>query len=289
VYFTALPKVGVVVTQGESLYSVNGTPVTLFYGSTPAWRTLNEGLSGPDVAQLNADLVSLGCATAAQLGSSDYFSSVTATALTALQSHLAVATTGTLTLGQAVFLPGPARITSVTAALGTTAHAGSTVLAATSITRQVTATADATQISQLHVGDPVSITLPDGRTTPGTVTSIGTTSTAASSSSSGSSTPATVNVGITPTDPAATGVVDQATVTVTVTIATVKSTLAVPVAALVTTPDGRPAVAVGTGKFRYLVPVTVALFDDANGLIQIQTSSLHVGQPIDLSTATHTT
>jgi hypothetical protein len=284
VFFTALPKVGEVVTQGQSLYWLNGTPVTLLYGSTPAWRTLTEGLSGPDVAQLNADLVSLGYATSAELGSSNYFGSATATALKALQTHWGVSATGRLPLGQAVFLPGPARITSLAATLGTPAQAGSTVLQATSTTRQVTATIPATQVAQLHLGDPVSITLPDGQTTPGTVTSIGTTATGSSTSGSGSPTPPTINITITPTRPGATGVVDQAPVTVTVTTATVNNVLAVHVTALVTTTDGRPAVEVGDGKPARFVPITVGLFDDANGLVEIHASGLHAGQPVLLPT-----
>lgn len=288
-YFTALPGVGQVITQGEDLYSLNGKPVVLLYGSTPAWRTLAEGDKGPDVAELNADLISLGYATKWQLGGSDTFSSVTAADLKALQSHLGESATGTLTFGQAVFLPGPARITSVDATVGSQARADTTVLAATSTTRQVTVAVDATQVSQLHVGDLVSITLPNGKTTPGKVTSIGHTATAGSSSSSGSSTPATVNVAITPTDPAATGVVDQAPVTATVTTATVNSTLAAPVAALAATSDGRPAVAVGAGKYRHLIPVTVGLFDDANGLIQISGPSLSAGQQVDLPADTAAT
>ena len=38
-------------------------PVVLLHGSTPAYRTLSAGASGPDVAELNADLVALGYAT----------------------------------------------------------------------------------------------------------------------------------------------------------------------------------------------------------------------------------
>jgi peptidoglycan hydrolase-like protein with peptidoglycan-binding domain len=288
VFFTALPSVGQVVTQDESLYSLNGTPVTLLYGSTPAWRTLTEGLSGPDVAQLKADLVSLGYATSAELGSSDYFGSATATAIKAFQTHQGVSATGRLTLGQAVFLPGPARITSVAATLGTPAQAGSTVLQATSTTRQVTATIPATQVAQLHVGESASITLPDGHTTPGTVTSIGAIATG-SSSSSGSPAPPTVNIEITPTHPAATGVVDQAPVTLTVTTATVTDVLAVPVTALATTTDGKPAVEVGGGKLARFVAVTVGLFDDANGLVEVHSSALHAGQPVRLPTSTIST
>ena len=65
--YTELPAVGQVISQGHVLYRVNGSPVVLLHGSTPAYRTLSAGASGPDVAELNADLVALGYATRAQL------------------------------------------------------------------------------------------------------------------------------------------------------------------------------------------------------------------------------
>jgi peptidoglycan hydrolase-like protein with peptidoglycan-binding domain len=58
------------------------------------------------VAQLNADLVALGYATGAQLNpSSDYFGTVTATAVERLQAALGPPQTGSLTFGEVVFLP----------------------------------------------------------------------------------------------------------------------------------------------------------------------------------------
>jgi len=63
--YTKLPAVGQVIFQGHVLYRVNDSPVVLLHGSTPAYRTLSAGASGPDVAELNADLVALGYATRA--------------------------------------------------------------------------------------------------------------------------------------------------------------------------------------------------------------------------------
>ena len=61
--YTELPGLGRVISQGHVLYRVNDRPVVLLRGSTPAYRTLSAGASGPDVAELNADLVALGYAT----------------------------------------------------------------------------------------------------------------------------------------------------------------------------------------------------------------------------------
>ena len=60
---TWLPSAGQVISQGQALYKTgNGSPVVLLYGSVPAWRALDEGITGQDVSQLNHDLVDLGYA-----------------------------------------------------------------------------------------------------------------------------------------------------------------------------------------------------------------------------------
>ena len=63
--FSQLPAVGDVVESGEVLYEVDGQPVVLLTGSTPAYRTLVAGISGPDAQELNNDLVFLGYGAAA--------------------------------------------------------------------------------------------------------------------------------------------------------------------------------------------------------------------------------
>src|SRR5438067_11682348 len=131
--FTALPAVGQVVRQGQRLYSVDGSPVMLLYGAVPAYRSLSVGMTGADVRQLNAGLVALGDATRSELDpGSDYFSAATATALERLQDRLGLAQTGSLPLGQAVFLPAAVRVSGVSATLGAPAQPGAPVLQATS-------------------------------------------------------------------------------------------------------------------------------------------------------------
>ena len=65
------------------------------------------GATGPDVAELNADLVALGYAhpSSAQPELRRRSGSATTTAVEKLQAALGVTQTGTLTLGQAVFEP----------------------------------------------------------------------------------------------------------------------------------------------------------------------------------------
>jgi HlyD family secretion protein len=300
--YTKLPATGQVISQGHVLYRVNGGPVVLLHGSTPAYRTLSAGASGPDVAELNADLVALGYATRAQLRPrSASFGPATTTAVMKLHAALGVTQNGTLTLGQAAFEPTAVRVTSLSAQLGGSTQAGQTVLQATSTTRQVQVALTASEQTSMAVGDKVSITLPNNRTTPGVVSSVGAVATCPSSSgsggsgsgsaapgtdtcssaSSGSSTTPTITVGVTPSHPGATGTWDQAPVQVGITTASVPDALVVPVIALLARSGGGYAVeVVGAGARNHLVPVSLGLFDDAEGLVQVTGSGLAAGQEV---------
>jgi hypothetical protein len=281
--YTALPSAGQVITQGQVLYQVDGSPVVLLRGSTPAYRTLSEGayasdVTGADVAELNDDLVAMGYATTAEIPvGSDEFSWETRQAVERLQAHLGVEQTGILTLGQAVFLPATAvRVTTVSATAGVSAQPGQPALTGTSTTREVTIPLDAAQQSQVKVGDKVTITLPNNQTTPGVVSAVG----KVASAPQGSGTP-TITVYVTPTDPAATGSLDQAPVEVSITTAGVRDALVVPVDALLALAGGGYAVeTAGTAAARDLVPVSLGLFDDADGLVQVTGPGLSAGQRI---------
>ncbi len=277
---TELLAVGRVVSQGQVLYEVSGTPVVLLYGSTPAYRTLSKGMTGADVEELNADLVALGYVTSTELSpTSDEFTYWTEVGVEKLQKALGVTQNGTLSLGQAVFEPSAVRVTSESATLGAPAQPGQPVLSATSTTRQVSIALDAADQSEVAVGDKVTITLPNNQTTPGVISSVGTVATTPASGSS-SSTP-TITVLVNPSDPAATGTWDQAPVDVTITTGSVANTLVVPVDALFAQAGGGYAVeVVGADGIHHLVAVTLGLFDDADGLVQVTGTGLAAGQQI---------
>ena len=62
-----------------------------------------------------------------------------------------------------------------------------------------------------------------------------------------------------------------------------RQALAVPVAALVTTPGGHPAIdLVGTAGTTRLVPVTLGIFDDGKGEVQISGPGVTAGETITL-------
>jgi hypothetical protein len=92
-------------------------------------------------------------------------------------------------------------------------------------------------------------------------------------------------VGVTPSDPAATGTWDQAPVQVGITTATVPNALVVPVTALLARSGGGYAVEViGAGATNHLVPVSLGLFDDAEGLVQVIAPGLAVSQRVVVPT-----
>jgi len=278
---TSLPLLGQVIRQGQVLYRVDGSPVVLLYGSVPAYRSLSEGTSGKatgtDVAELNADLVALGYATSTEVpAGSDKFTWWTKDAVEKLQSALGLTQTGALALGQVVFLPGAARVTTITATLGGAAQPGQPVLTATSTTRQVSIALDADEQSEVAVGDQVTITLPNNEITPGVISSVGTVATAAQGGG-----PSTITVLVNPTDALATGDWDQAPVNVTITTGSVNNALVVPVDALLAQSNGDYDVeTVGADGNHHLVPVTLGLFDDAQGLVQLTGSSLSSGEQV---------
>jgi Putative peptidoglycan binding domain len=300
--FTWLPSAGQTIRQGRVIYQVSGVPVVLLYGNVPAYRDLSQGMTGADVTELNTALVKLGYATAAALGPRsgwDYFSSETAYALERLQARLGLTATGTLPLGQAVFLPGAIQVTALgTGAVpGAAATPGATVLTGSSLTPVVTMDLDASMQTQVAVGNKVSVTLPDGAVTPGVISSI---STAPASSSSSSSSPssssangngngsdsgtsgssaATITVVVSLSDPKAAGSLNQAPVEVTITTGSVSNALIVPVDALLAQPGGSYAVEVTGPGGHHLVKVTPGLFDDAAGTVQVS-GNLTPGQRV---------
>jgi hypothetical protein len=277
---TWLPSPGQVIRQGQALYKTdNGSPVALLYGSVPDWRTLYEGITGQDVAQLNHDLVDLGYADRAYIVALgwDYYSWETTYAVQQLEEHLGVSwPSGNLSLGQVVFEPAALRVSQVTGSLG--GPASGPVLTATSDQHAVTIPLDASQQSEFKVGDTVTVTLPDGTTTPGVVSSVGTVATTTTGSNGNPST--TIPVTVRLFHPSAAGTLDQAPVTVNITTATAHDVLVVPVGALLAQSSGGYDVEVaGPGSTRRYVPVTTGIFDDSSGLVQV-TGALAPGQRV---------
>jgi HlyD family secretion protein/Putative peptidoglycan binding domain len=256
---------------------VSNTPVVMLYGVVPAYRDVStDSSAGPDIQQLNAALVALGYASAEDVDpTSSEFDWDTAEAVMSLQDALGVDDTGTLALGSVVFVPGPLRVTAVPKPLGALVAAGDTVLETSSTTPVVTVEVDAARQTEIRMGDTVTITMPDNTTTPGVVASVGSVATTAESGET------TITVVITLNDPTVAGTLDEAPVLVVVTTATVENAVVVPVTALLAMAGGGYAVEVDDGSgIRRIVPVTLGLFDDSLGLVQVTDTELQVGQQV---------
>jgi Putative peptidoglycan binding domain len=280
---TRIPDAGQIVNCGEELFRISNNPVALLCGLTPAYRTLSQGMSGLDVRALNRNLVRLHYATSAELDpSSKYFGAATASALKKLQDALNMSETGILELGHWVFLKGPVRIAKTLVPLGSPARPGMSIADATSTEREVKVEISPSEQSNLEIGDRVEITLPNNRVTTGKITRIGAVATSDGDAQAGSGDSggdeAKLPVYVTLDRPKVAGNLDQAVVQVRITTDRVKSALIVPVTALLASAGGGYSVeVVGQDGGHKLVPVTLGLFDDAGGSVQVRSSRLKVG------------
>jgi hypothetical protein len=115
---TWLPQVGQQINPGSTLFKVDGAPVVLMNGPTPAYRDLTpaDG-AGADILELNRNLVALGF-DAGGITIDDDWQTATTDGVELLQESLGEARTGSLSLGQVVFLPGPQLVSTVEGTLG---------------------------------------------------------------------------------------------------------------------------------------------------------------------------
>jgi peptidoglycan hydrolase-like protein with peptidoglycan-binding domain len=292
---TRLPAVGAVLARGQALYEADGHPVPLWYGSRPAWRAFQLGMTdGPDVRQLEANLVALGYDPNRAVTVDRHFGWATAAAVKRWQRASGRAQTGAVPLGQVVFLPGPIRVATVTATVGAPLPAGTAILTATS-TRPLVTVALETALQQLvRRGDRVQVTLPDGNSVRGTVASVGRVATQPNtgtgtegqgqgqSGNGNGSGQATVSVTIRLADPKAAANLDQAPVQVAITTQAARGVLAVPINALLAQPGGGYAVQVLEGGSGRLVAVRIGLFDETAGLVEVQGAGLAQGATVQV-------
>jgi peptidoglycan hydrolase-like protein with peptidoglycan-binding domain len=283
---TSMAAVGSTVRRGGVLYAVANQPVRLLYGSVPAYRDLAIGVpAGPDVRQLEANLVALGMDPDRRIVVDERFTAATAAAVRRWQAASglpAAQRTGRLSQGALVFAPGPLRIEQARAGVGSAVTPGAPILTATSTNRVVSAEIPVAQQSSIHVGDQVLITvsgLPGSA--PGTVVRVGRTATAPQQQDGqqdSRSGPATVTVTIRVRLPAGTADLDQAPVGILITTSSRQDVLVVPVSALLPRPGGGYQVRLPSGGY---VEVTPGLFDEVTGSVEV-TGNLTAGQLVQV-------
>jgi peptidoglycan hydrolase-like protein with peptidoglycan-binding domain len=273
---TWLPRSGSVVTRGNALFRVNDRPVALFYGSTPMFRDIaTVGLEGRDVRMLANNLRALGYRIGDQPKGVPGYDAVFTDALQAAvrkwQTFRGIRpANGQVKLGDFLVLPGKVRVGAITAKLGDDATGD--VLAVSDEAKAVSVEIDASRADDVRAGQKVRITLPDSRTTTGTVGSV---STEVRTDPAPSADAPKVRVAVAVDKPAAIANLTSADVEVRFTGTTVRGVLAVPVGALLALTGGGYGVQLAGGK---LTAVKVGLF--ADGMVQVSGAGLVAGASV---------
>jgi len=276
---TRLPAAGTILERGDQLYEVDGKrrPV-LLYGNRPAWRAFEPDMgNGADVKQLEENLKALGF-TRKGFDVDREWEGETTSAVKRWQRANGMTVDGTIDLGEIVFAPGAVRVTELPIEVGQQVAPGQPVLKGTSDVRVVTVALEADSVDLVAVGDKVAVDLPDGSTTPGTVTEIGTVAEAGTDEFGNQSTP-TVEVTIAVELPEGSSSWEQAPVEVRITRQSRENVLAVPVNALVALLEGGYAVErVDSNGTSSLVGVELGIFQD--GWVEIRTDGLDEGDAV---------
>jgi peptidoglycan hydrolase-like protein with peptidoglycan-binding domain len=275
---TWLPQAGTLIRRGGTLLAVDNRPVQLFYGPRPAWRDLSTGVDdGPDVLELEQNLVALGYDPDHDITVDSHFTWATAAAVKRWQDALGLDQTGRFTTNMpAVFLPWAARVKTLSATVGGNAAPGAPAMEVTSGVHQVTVDLDVSEQGYVKAGDRVDVVMPDGRHIGGRISDVGR---VAQTQGDPPNQRTTITVTIVLDRPNAAGRLDQAPVDVYITTQTRRGVLAVPVTALLALKEGGYAVeTVHPAGRRQLVAVRLGVF--SNGMVEVAGSGLRAGMKV---------
>ncbi|ROQ18186.1 putative peptidoglycan binding protein [Curtobacterium sp. PhB128] len=149
---------------GDELYAVDLQPVFLAEGTTPSFRTLHAGVSGPDVSQLQAMLAAVSIANVPQSGR---FDAATEAGVRQWQTATMQKATGAVDDGVIIFVPRlPARVTldEQAIAVGASLVGGATVGHVLAAAPSFAMTVAADQAALFDTGATVHISGPAGET-----------------------------------------------------------------------------------------------------------------------------
>ena len=110
---------GKTISNGEKLAEIDGEPLFALAGRVPAWRDITPGESGPDVAELQKALGSLGYYSGGD--TPGFFGAATEDAVSLYYEHLGYTppATGGVPMADVIFLPSlPAKVVAVNGAKG---------------------------------------------------------------------------------------------------------------------------------------------------------------------------
>jgi peptidoglycan hydrolase-like protein with peptidoglycan-binding domain len=264
---------GAVRRRGEVLYRVDQQPVVLMYGATPAWRPTAEGDEGADVRQLERNLVALGYDPDGDIEVDGDYDWATAAAVRDWQEALGVDETGSVELGQVVFLNGARRVGTIESGVGSGAGAGKPVMVTTSTKRSVTVDLDARRQDLVKVGDRERVELPGGEQVTARVSEVGAVATAA-----GEDDDPTITVTLTLASSKGVTALAEAPVEVEIAKERSRDALSVPVTALLALAGGGYGVEVQEQDGTRIVAVEVGLF--ADGYVEISGDGIEEGTEV---------
>jgi membrane fusion protein, multidrug efflux system len=273
---TWLPAVGSIVEQGEPLFKVDEQPVIAIQGTLPFYRTLERGVEGEDVRQLEEALAALGYG---EFTVDERFTRATADAVSAWQADLGLEETGVVEPGQVVFLPGPVRVAEHQARVGDRLEGrGQPVTSVSGTDRLVTAELTVRDQALAELGREVSVTLPGGATAEGRIADVATVVVAGQGGGGNQSGELRLELTIEIADQASLGSLDAAPVELTLISAERRDVLAVPLSALLALAGGGYGVEVIEGSTSRIVPVTTGMF--AGGRVEISGEGLVEGMRV---------
>jgi multidrug efflux system membrane fusion protein len=270
---TALASEGDILGHGDTLFVVEGDPVTLFVTDIPFYRTLDVDSVGDDVRVLEEALVSFGFDADGSLVADDVFDEATAEALVAWQASIGASVDGVLNIGEIMVTEAPIRVASSHISIGANVTPGTPIYTPSTSTSVVSVRLPAEDQELIVAGDSVTVVMPNGDDEPASVTSLG--NIAIRSQEFGTYFEVEITLD---RQGAATGL-DEAPVDVDIIDDRVENVLVVPVTALLALGEGGYAVQVDTGDGQTrLVAVEAGMY--ADGSVEITSSELEAGMQV---------
>lgn len=288
---TWLPATGTIIKRGQQLYRVDDSPVTLFYGGLPLYRTLRYDpgsgsrdhigagrhlrttdpppppQTGHDVQLVAANLAALGF-----YGGDPAYASYDAylvDAVKAWQHAIGAAVTGVISPAQVVVSSGPVRVAGVFAHVDDSS--AEQILALTGTSKLITLRLPAALAQSLAPGRRLEVTLPDGDRIRGRVVRIGSPAGATATGTGGGA--RGVAVSVRALDPAALSGATLGSVTASVVTASRRDVLYVPITALLALSGGGYAL---QRPDHVLLPVRIGMVTGGD----VQVSGVHAGQKV---------
>lgn len=128
---TSIVASGDAVGAGSVVATVDGEPVVAFIGDIPSYRDLDvDSSDGPDIRQLETNLVALGFDPFGYIDIDETFDSATEDSVTLWEQSIGLDGDGTVPEGRIVNIPGRLLVDSVSAGIGNAVQAGSSLLTA---------------------------------------------------------------------------------------------------------------------------------------------------------------